>query len=55
MMVLGEKQRILGVPLNQWSFVSATWDGTTMRLYKNGVEVTIVLLQEVHCLQVLLK
>ncbi len=27
------------IQLNEWIHAAATWDGTTMRLYKNGVEV----------------
>ncbi len=27
------------IELNQWAFISGTWDGTTLRLYKNGVEI----------------
>lgn len=30
------------IPLNVWSFVSAAWDGTNMRLYVNGVLQTTV-------------
>ncbi|HEY4800641.1 MAG TPA: LamG-like jellyroll fold domain-containing protein, partial [Bacteroidia bacterium] len=27
------------MPANQWSFLSCTWEGTTMRVYVNGVKV----------------
>jgi regulation of enolase protein 1 (concanavalin A-like superfamily) len=27
------------IPLDVWTHMAATWDGSTMRLYKNGVEV----------------
>ena len=27
------------LPLNTWTHVAITWDGTTMRLYRNGVQV----------------
>ena len=28
------------VPINQWSHLAATYDGTTMRIYLNGMMVT---------------
>jgi hypothetical protein len=28
-----------GIPLNAWSFLAATYDGTTLRLYVNGSQV----------------
>lgn len=30
----------MNATLNEWVFISGTWDGTTLRLYRNGVEVT---------------
>jgi chitinase len=34
-----EVQGTAGLPLNTWSHLSMTYDGTTMRLYVNGVQV----------------
>jgi Concanavalin A-like lectin/glucanases superfamily len=30
---------IAALPLNAWSYLAATYDGTTLRLYVNGVQV----------------
>lgn len=30
----------IGYALDEWTFLTATWDGTTMRLYENGTEVS---------------
>ncbi|WP_370088103.1 LamG-like jellyroll fold domain-containing protein [Ekhidna sp.] len=37
----GSQTNVLGatdVPLNTWTHIAGTWDGTTMRVYLNGVE-----------------
>jgi hypothetical protein len=41
--VLRAAPGVAALPLNAWSHVATTWDGTTMRLYVNGVQVRSVL------------